>query len=229
MTEDSKTHDAGAQSGHPPRTYQVLIDKEHFVFTNPTPTGRELLQEAKKVPVESFAIYIKQPGGQPKRVQLDEKVDLTEPGVERFVTLPLDQTEGLGQGRRQFCLPEEDMEWLEARGGPFELVLEGGVMRVVLYDFALPAGYTMNSVAAHVRVEPGYPDVQIDMAWFSPALVLVSGRGIAAISQEQFDGKQWQRWSRHRTSVNPWRPGIDNLATHFALVEDWISRETRKV
>lgn len=228
MTEAKKPEDNSAHGGHPPRTYQVLIDKDHFVFTNPMPTGRELLQEAKKLPVESFAIYIKQPGAQPKRIQPDDKVDLSEPGVERFVTLPLDQTEGLGQGRRDFSLPAEDMEWLEGRGAPFELVTDGGAMRVVLYDLPLPAGYTTPAVTAHVRIEPGYPDVQVDMVWFTPPLALASGRGIGAISQEQFDGKQWQRWSRHRTSVNPWRPGIDNLATHFALVEDWISRETRK-
>ena len=228
MTEAKKPDDSGADGGRPPRTYQVLIDKEHFVFTNSTPTGRELLQEARKLPVESFAIYIKQPGAQPKRIQLDEQVDLSEPGVERFVTLPLDQTEGLEHGRRQFSLPAEDMDWLEGRDSPFELVADGGAMRVVLYDFPLPAGYTANTVTAQVRIEPGYPDVQIDMVWFTPALALSSGRGIGAISQEQFDGKQWQRWSRHRTSVNPWRPGIDSLATHFALVEDWISRETRK-
>jgi hypothetical protein len=33
-------------------------------------------------------------GGQTKRIDLDERVDFTTPGVERFMTLPLDQTEG---------------------------------------------------------------------------------------------------------------------------------------
>ena len=51
---------------------------------------------------EDFAIYRKIKGGQPERIALDEKVDLSRPGVERFLTLPLDQTEGLG-ARREFA------------------------------------------------------------------------------------------------------------------------------
>ena len=49
-----------------------------------------------------------------------------------------------------------------------------------------------------------------------------------ALASEGFDGKTWQRWSRHRTPANPWRPGLDNLATHFGLVEEWFGREVRK-
>ena len=130
--------------------------------------------------------------------------------------------------RRDFALPTEDMEWLESRGAPYELVSEGPVLRVVLYEIVLPPGYNIGTVAAYGRVEPGYPDTQIDMVYFYPALALTSGRAIGAISPDAFDGKAWQRWSRHRTPANPWRPGIDNLATHFALVQDWLERETRK-
>jgi hypothetical protein len=227
MTDAKKPEDNPGH-GKPPQTYQVVIDKLHVVFSDPNPSGRELLQAAKMLPVEGFAIYIKQPGAQPKRIQLDERVDLTQPGVERFVTLPLDQTEGLTQGRRHFSLPAEDMEWLEGCGRPFELVTENGVMRVVVYDFPLPAGYTTDSVTVHIQVPAGYPDVQLDMVWFSPGLSLSSGKGIGATSSENFDGKSWQRWSRHRTTANPWRPGIDSLGTHFALIEEWLLRETRK-
>jgi hypothetical protein len=77
-----------------PKLFRIQIDKPFFEVQNPTPTGRELLSIAGKVPAEQFSIYQKIPGGQPKRIGLDEKVDLREPGVERFVTLPLDQTEG---------------------------------------------------------------------------------------------------------------------------------------
>ena len=60
------------------------------------PTGRELLALAGKAPVEQFGIYLRVPGTQPQRIGLDEKVDLSSSGVDRFVTLPLDQTEGAG-------------------------------------------------------------------------------------------------------------------------------------
>ena len=130
--------------------------------------------------------------------------------------------------RRQFSLPADDMEWLEGQGLPFELVAEGGALRVVVYDLPLPPGYNVASVAANVRIEPGYPEAQIDMVYFHPALALTSGKPIGALTVDGFDGKNWQRWSRHRTPANPWRPGVDNLATHFAQVQSWLERETKK-
>lgn len=130
--------------------------------------------------------------------------------------------------RREFSLPAEDMEWLEGCGYPFDLAVESAVLRVVLHGFPVPPGYNVSEVAVNVRIEPGYPDAQIDMAYFSPALSLQSGRAIRAVSPDPFDGKEWQRWSRHRTPSNPWRPGLDGLATHFALVQEWLVQELTK-
>ena len=115
------------------------------------------------------------------------------------------------------------IERCEARG-----LRMTGQRRVIVHGLPVPAGYTVPSVAVSVRIEPGYPDVQIDMAYFRPALVLASGRQINAICDEPFDGTIWQRWSRHRTPMNPWRPGIDSLSTHFALIQEWLEREANK-
>jgi len=75
------------------RRYVIRIDKTRYTVTVPSMTGRELLKLAGKDPAR-FAILQKFRGGQMKRIQLDEVVDFTAPGVERFVTNPLDQTEG---------------------------------------------------------------------------------------------------------------------------------------
>lgn len=130
--------------------------------------------------------------------------------------------------RRDFTLPAEDMEWLSEREGAFELVSSGGGLRVVLHDVEVPPGYNLPTVTANFRIEPGYPESQIDMVYFYPDLALVNGRAIGALSPDAFDGKTWQRWSRHRTPANPWRPGVDGLATQFALMREWLERETRK-
>ena len=204
--------------------YRVQIDRDFFDAPEARMTGRELLELAGKTPAEGHAIYLKVKGGQPRRLELDQKIDLSRPGVERFVTLPLDQTEGFG-GRRHFALPQEDLEWLDSTPGRFELVAEGGVLHVVLYAFQVPPGYRQRQVDLNVRIEPGYPDTQIDMVYVHPALERADGRPILATCVESFDGKEWQRWSRHRTPANPWRPGVDNLATHFGLVEHWFLRE----
>ena len=220
-------HSNGKSSDKPstPKGYfKVQIDKDFFETPVSRMTGRELLELADKKPAERYAIYLKVKGSAPERLNLDEKVDLSKPGVERFVTLPLDQTEGFGK-RRDFTLPQDDLEWLNQSAEAFELVEEDGVLRVVIYDFPIPSGYKQCRADVNVRIDSGYPDSEIDMVYVHPALQRSDGKSIGAISTDQFDGKQWQRWSRHRTVANPWRPGIDNLATHFGLVQYWFSRE----
>ncbi len=211
---------------HASQEYKIQIDKDIFVASVSQMTGRELLDLAGKKPAEGYAIYLKVKDGQPQRIGLDQKIDLRKPDVERFVTLPLDQTEGSG-GRRDFVLPQEDLDWLNSAQSEFELVSEDGVLRVVLYNFQIPVGYRQYQVDVNIRIEPGYPDTQIDMVYVYPALERADGRPVPATCMESFNGKEWQRWSRHRTPANPWRPGVDNLATHFGLVEHWFLRELK--
>lgn len=76
------------------KKYRIRIDKDHFDIANPVITGRELLMLASKEPVERFAVYQKVKGGGTERIALGQSVDVRTAGLERFVTLPLDQTEG---------------------------------------------------------------------------------------------------------------------------------------
>ena len=207
--------------------YKIQIDKDIYSIDHPILSGRELLDIAKKKPIEQFAIYLKVSDGPPRRIAPDEKVDLRQPGVERFLTLPLDQTEGF-DGRQDFSLHQADLDWLHGTGLHFELVSQNGVLRVVLYSFRVPDGYDRRQVNVNLRIDPGYPDVQIDMVYVHPPLARADGVPIHALASDGFDGKTWQRWSRHRTPANPWRPSLDNLATHFGLVEEWFARELRK-
>ncbi len=75
------------------RRYRIRIDREHYVVDQPCLTGREILRLAGKTPAE-FMLSQKFRGGEVKKIEPDERVDLTRPGVERFMTLPLDPTEG---------------------------------------------------------------------------------------------------------------------------------------
>lgn len=99
VSEDQEVIDleACAKEGRQPPAgvrYRIRIDREHFVVNVPCMTGRELLQLAGKCPPEQWMISQKLRGGQVVEIGLDEKADFTTPGVERFMTLPLDQTEG---------------------------------------------------------------------------------------------------------------------------------------
>jgi hypothetical protein len=130
--------------------------------------------------------------------------------------------------RRQFQLPEADVNHLNARGLRWETLASGGSRWLLVHDFPVPNGYNVTGVTAAVSISPGYPDAQLDMVYFHPPLARCDGRAIGALSSQVIDGKNFQRWSRHRTPANPWRPGEDDLSSHLALVEHWLEREFTK-
>lgn len=127
--------------------------------------------------------------------------------------------------RRQFILPQRDREYLDARGLVWETVADAYGQWLLINDFPVPVGYNADKIIAALMIAPGYPDAQIDMVYFYPSLVRADGRAINALAQQQLDGRIFQRWSRHRTAQNPWRPGEDDVSTHFALVEGWLEKE----
>jgi hypothetical protein len=142
--------------------------------------------------------------------------------------------------RREFDLPEEDEEYLEARGLPWEtaVIMEGGTRSLWLFihDFPLPPGYSskqdpgstpLNTAIAGIRVT-GYPGGALDMVYFHPPLRRTDGRPIPNLGDLMLDGKAFQQWSRHYTAANRFRIGIDNIGTHLSLVEEWLYREFRR-
>ncbi len=74
--------------------YKIKVDTQKIAVDKQILTGRELLVLAGKNPPERFQLNQKIRGGMVRKIGLEEKVDLAEPGVERFMTIPLDQTEG---------------------------------------------------------------------------------------------------------------------------------------
>ena len=130
--------------------------------------------------------------------------------------------------RRDFNLLKNDQTFLEDYGLPWETVKDGSQW-VLMHRFPTQGGYNHDTVTAAVRLETGYPRSPLDMVYFSPGLVRLDGKPIGATQAQQvIDGKSFQRWSRHRTTNNPWRPGQDNIGTHVILIEDWLAREFEK-
>jgi hypothetical protein len=130
--------------------------------------------------------------------------------------------------RRQFDLLSEDEKFLEELGLPWETIVDGSCW-VLIHEFPTHAGYNVEKAMAAIRIESGYPAAALDMVYFHPPLARKDGKPIGATQASQaLDGKQFQRWSRHRTAANPWKAGFDNLGTHICLVEDWLTREFEK-
>lgn len=127
--------------------------------------------------------------------------------------------------RRQFRLPAGDEEYLQSLGVQWEAVIEGGSRWLLILNAVVPPGYNVACVLEAHLIDPNYPDTQIDMVYFFPALARTNGQLIRAVSTQVIDGKPFQRWSRHRTADNQWRRGIDDISTHRLLVSYWLERE----
>jgi multiubiquitin len=80
----------------PPRCrgYRIRINGERFEVHEPTIKGSQVLRLAGKEPPQDYTVWLKLRGERPEKIGLDEEVNLRRPGVEKFKTLPRDQSEG---------------------------------------------------------------------------------------------------------------------------------------
>ena len=226
LEEHAKHH--GTHAPHA-KHYAFRVDKDRIVVDTPTITGAEILAKAGKTAAE-FKLYQHKRGHQPILIDPNQTVNLREPGVERFTTMPKDTTEGL-EGpplRRQFQLPQSDEDYLNGLGLPWETVVDARSRWLLVHNWRLPPGYNHEKTSLALLIPDNYSDSQIDMVYFKQHLARTDGRTINALSSGSIAGETWQRWSRHRTGQNPWRIGVDDVASHLSLVDDWLGREFAK-
>lgn len=160
----------------------------------------------------NYALWLDVPGGHDQKINDCDLIDLGKPGVERFISI-IDQTT---EGRE--LIPFGDRDFLESRDFGFEVVENGGTIGVILKGYSLPEGkYDQHAVDILIILPSGYPDTAPDMFYTSPRIKLsVSGREArAATVSYDFADRVWQRWSRHCPA---WRPGVDGLRTMLARV-----------
>ena len=120
--------------------------------------------------------------------------------------------------RRDFALPDDDIEALDAMGLKWETV-RNGQSWLLLNEFEFPKGYNHESGAVAIQIPANYPVAQLDMAYFFPHLSRLDGKPIRQANVLQpIEDKQWQRWSRHYA----WVAGQHNICTHIVLVRHWL-------
>lgn len=134
--------------------------------------------------------------------------------------------------RRQFALPEDDVELLDGCGLPWETVVlvENGQRSLWLFvhDVPLPRGLeardqpcvTLDTATLGLRVT-GYPGANLDMVYLYPPLARVSRSPIGALSDLQLDGRTFQQWSRHYA----FDPATNTLFSHFRTAQTWLEKE----
>lgn len=219
-----------AKCGHTPpkgRKYRILIDRQQYVVDKECMTGKEILSLTGETPPDRFQLRQKFKDGRVITIKNDQVVCFTEPGIEKFKTLACDQTEGESP-RRGFTLLEEDQEFLDSLKLRWETIRDGNNSWVLIHNYPIPEGYNVQEATIAIMMSPGYPTAQLDMVYFYPPLQRTDNQPIGRLTPMTVDNLTFQRWSRHRTSINPWRPGIDNLSTHVPLVDVWLFQEFQK-
>lgn len=118
-------------------------------------------------------------------------------------------------------LPEFDREYLLEKGYQFEEKIDANRNCLVIRKWQLPIGkYNFQTSDLLIILPNGYPEVRPDMWYFNPTILLAPSNRPARQTQTNinFEGKVWQRWSRHYPA-NEWRSGIDGIHTYLKKVQ----------
>jgi hypothetical protein len=129
--------------------------------------------------------------------------------------------------RRHFRLVRGDEDSLNATGLEWETLADSGCRWVIIRRRPLPAGFDIPSTDVALVIPPLYPDTQIDSVLFRPCPRLTHGLALSHSSSQVLDGDIWTHLCRHRTASNAWRPGLDDIASHLALVDCWLMQSLR--
>ena len=88
---------------------------------------------------------------------------------------------------------------------------------LVISDYAVPTGYSPQSVRLLLKLPPTFPDAAPDMFWVLPPLRTPSGAIPRATSAERLLGEDWQRFSWH-LAQGAWVPGTSTLRDFLRCV-----------
>ena len=191
------------------RVFKFKIDDKDLEWPRACISGF-VLRKLADLP-ENYNLWQEIPGQQDRKIADSDVINLDAKGVERFISLIDQTTEG-------DTLPSFDQTFLVDHGYQFEVVQEGRETGIILKSLELPEGkFNVEAADILVLLPAGYPDCAPDMFYASPHLTLANGQVPKACTvQHTFAGRVWQRWSRHN---NAWRPGIDGLRTMVARIK----------
>ncbi|MFT3909758.1 MAG: multiubiquitin domain-containing protein [Ferruginibacter sp.] len=212
--------------------YLFKVDKMSFEKKEHEFTGRQLLALVGLTP-DKYRLF--QIGEGHKEILPDQKVDLRECGIERFKSVAKQANEGKEAAaqaaslpmKRMFSLLAEDEAFLNKNFPNWETIKVANTGWILIHQFEIVDGYNNKEVTVAFMVPPSYPTTEFDMMYFYPDLCRADGKPIGALSHQNLEGKNYQRWSRHRVA-GEWRSGVDNLETHVLSVQSWLIDELKK-
>lgn len=207
-------------------SWRLQIRDKDYEFDQPHVIVRDALIRAGFDVSKSWEVKFKVKDHAIRPVGMNDVLDLSQPGVERLRVAPANVNNGDGTQdvRRDFSLLPDDVSFLARAGLRWQAIIEGGRWLVV-EGYTLPAGYNAPCCTVAVEIPEGYPSAQLDMFFCSPHLTANGATPPQTEHRQVIAGTEFQRWSRHRGAGSEWVPGVDNLQSHFALIEHAITRE----
>jgi hypothetical protein len=231
VQETLDLHDCFCQGVKPYITYKYIIkiNRDKFEVEQETITGSEIIRLINKDP-KTHRVRMFTSNGK-MIIKNDEEVDLTACGVERFVVEPLDCTEGFIISTPFKQLLSEDFNYLKSHSN-VDFITDGagqnGTSWLIIRSFPIPKGYNVETADIAFFVPVNYPAGGLDMIYFYPHLRRIDGKPIGALASQNIEGKEYQRWSRHRTQLNRWDHETDNLESHIDLMMNCLIDEFKK-
>ncbi len=203
---------------HPPKVneYLIKIDKEKFKVDKPAMCGQDILMLASKEPTE-WLLNQKLSDGKRVRVENDQVIDFTVPGIERFETTPKEVQQGNSPTKPD--LHQEDKEFLSSTYKKWELKMDPNA--ILVYDFLLPKGYNLEKATMMILIPPNYPGANFDMFYLCPCVSRSDGVAINCTSKKDLHKLIWQEWSRHYQQGNP----LPSVAAHVSFINFALALE----
>lgn len=118
-------------------------------------------------------------------------------------------------------LPEFDRDYLISKGFQFEERIDPAGNGLVIRNYELPRGiFNYERSDLLIIIPSGYPDNRPDMWYFNPVILLAPSNIPARQTQAsmEFEGKTWQRWSRHYPAEE-WKSGEDGIYTYLKKIQ----------
>ncbi len=201
----------------------VVIESE-----TSTIIAKDAMEKAGFDTTAAWIIILKYIGHPKQKIELDTVIDLTNPGIEKLRLTPahVENGECMVEVRRDFGLLPTDESYLNGQQYSWETINEAGKRWLLINEYPLPEGYTVEVVKLAIQVPPLYPKAQLDMFYTDPPLALSSGLAIPANQvRAVIEGIQFHGWSRHRNHASAWNPTKDSVITHLALIEGALNKE----
>lgn len=76
------------------KKYKFKVRNEVFETEDQFITGREVLETAGLIPPNAYKLDLKTKGNRYQEIGLEDTVDLSNPGIEKFTYISRDQSEG---------------------------------------------------------------------------------------------------------------------------------------